>query len=100
MRDGLHVRDITAFLECIRDNRLPPDVHNDLQKWFPRVQDVVSAIVYNADNGRQIYADFCATPTRFAFPDINIVIGRADTNPSNKPFLYKCLWYLYMCVNH
>jgi len=92
--------DIVTFLECIRDNRMPPDVNGDLQKWYPRVHDVVGAIVHNTSNGRQIYADFCASPTRFAFPDIDTVIGRAAANPSNKPFLYKCLWYLYMFVNH
>jgi hypothetical protein len=30
-------KDIVAFLECIRDNRLPPDVNGDLQKWYQRV---------------------------------------------------------------
>ena len=79
---------------------MPPDVNGNLQKWFPRVHNVISAIVHNTSNGRQIYADFCVSPTRFAFPDIDNVIGRAATNPSNKPFLYKCLWYLCMFVNH
>jgi hypothetical protein len=73
--------DIIAFLTRIPNNRMPPDVNGNLQKWYPRVQDVVGAIVHNTSNGRQIYADFCASPTRLAFLDIDTVIGRAAATP-------------------
>lgn len=90
--------EIIAFLECIRDNRLPPDAGYYLENWFPHVQNAVDAIVHNTDNGRQIYDDFCASSTRVSFPEMEEVIRRAGESSLDQPFLYKCLFYLYAFV--
>jgi hypothetical protein len=91
--------EIIAFLECIRDNRLPLDTGYHLEKWFPRVHDVVGAIVYNTSNGRQIYDDFCASSTRVSFPEMEEVIRRAGESSLDQSFLNKCLFYLYAFVH-
>ena len=91
--------DITAFLECIRDNRLPLDTGYYLERWYPRVHAAIGAIVNNTNNGRQIYDDFCASSTRVSFPEMEEVIRRAGESSLDQSFLNKCLFYLYAFVH-